>query len=725
MINVSKVELQRQVLEQPVEVFAEYTVELNFPDDHRQHVNIQYVADVENLLKTIAENVNSNHIAIEMHFDRNTSDREVNMRIENFQKFSATQVLQINISIYESCRIVIQPKPIKSENIGDGKIRHSYTNGVIEEFTLNYKGRRIFPDCKKEEGEFHIRSGKLISGYQIEINGKIEFISPKSFGYYKEELEKNEFDICDIEGKLVVIKKTYDKDHRHRIKYEITGISVEEILLKSSQRRSYGNGRSIKDVLLHKNFNENLRSFIEHILVADKSGVPKLFGLSNFAVLDVIEIGSKIIDLNPLKIIDPISGRNFIAQAANWGSAKLLNKLIELFPQEFLSIGQTVIAELLTQGHPKLLVYDVATQFIKLGGAPDTYHSLWIQVARSAKPNEMFKEQFYSLSTDQQRTLYDSAFVYNNPFICEPSDHPITADQYSINLMWINKNRMPADQEFLFGNGSSSEERELDFHNRFIKPVSKWAITNPGSYINIWVDSEMATTQAIEQSRIALENSLKGTSCGVIQFRDVRSIDVVCANPKAFCEEIPIYFRVDLLRAIAADYTLRKRETKFFVYGDIDMKPLSAKEIFDKRTVNFLNDFGFVMAKGGYLGFDNEFQILNGDNQQFMNSHRKVIIDLSVEMTLKMPKAIQEQQIYDTYPAMITHFLDADGRYGKFHSDKYDMDLNKLSISDKLSIFRYDRFETCAHRNLPLGEKKIELKNVMPMKNVRLPPSHF
>ncbi len=317
--------------------------------------------------------------------------------------------------------------------------------------------------------------------------------------------------------------------------------------------------------------------------------------------------------------------------------------------------------------------------------------------------------------------MYDAAFIYNNPFIHEPSDFPVAPDQYSINLMWINKTKMPSDQEFLFGKGSTFKERELDFQKRFIKPVAKWAKTNPGSFINIWIDSEMATPQAIEQSRIALQNALEKTTHGIIQFRDVRSIEVVNANAGAFSEKIPVYFRVDLLRAIAADYTLKKRETKFFVYGDIDMKPLSANEIFDKRTVNFLNDYGFVMAKGGHLGFENGFQILNGDHSQFIDSHRKVIIDLSIEMTLEMPNSINEQQIYDTYPAMITHLLEAQGLHGKLNFE------NDEISGDKLKLFRYDRFGTSAHFNIPLGKRKLKIKlsDIVPKKPVRLPPSHF
>jgi hypothetical protein len=380
-----KVEVE-QILERPVEAFAKYTVNLHFPDGRRQSINIHHFTDVERLLETVTENVNSSHIAMEMYFDLPTSDRAVATKMESFQKFSAAQALQFSISKYGNRTIVVQPKPIKSENVGDGKIWQIYANGIREEFVLHdrcYEGTRIFPDGKNEKGEFDRDSGKLISGYRIEIDGGIEFIRPKSFVSYKEASKKNEFEIYDVEGKLVVLEKTYSESYRS--KYAITDIPVEAILLKSTQRPSCGNGKRIKDVLLHWSFNENQRSFIEYILAADESSIPRLFGLSNFAALDVIEIGSKIAGLNPLKIIDPVSGRNFITQAAYWGSAELLNKLIELFPQEFLSIGQSVIAELLTQGHSRSLVCDVAAQFGKLGGVPDTYHSLWIQVAQGTR----------------------------------------------------------------------------------------------------------------------------------------------------------------------------------------------------------------------------------------------------------------------------------------------------------------------------------------------------
>lgn len=178
---------------------------------------------------------------------------------------------------------------------------------------------------------------------------------------------------------------------------------------------------------------------------------------------------------------------------------------------------------------------------------------------------------------------------------------------------------------------------------------------------------------------------------------------------------------MDLLRAIAADYTLRNKETEFFVYGDIDMKPCSGQQLFDKRTMGFLKDYGFVFAKGGYHGFENGFQILNGSHALFMESHRKVIIDLSLEMAAECPKDLKEQQIYDTYPAMVTYHLCLDGRYGPVVDPKY---LKKDSATDlNLSIFRYDHFFEVRNKVfLPFAKEKVKLRNIMPTKPVELPP---
>lgn len=347
----------------------------------------------------------------------------------------------------------------------------------------------------------------------------------------------------------------------------ISDKSVESLLLKACQKPTFGTGESIKKILQHKDFEMRVGQFIEIALAPDESQTPRLFGFSDKAVVDILDTG-KNRGLDLLKIVDPTSGRNFFIHVAHLGNMDLLRKLIQMFPQTFLSIGQEIIAEFLNQGHPQYDVLALAKEFEKRGGKFDIYHNLWLQIVQGNKPGEDFKQSFDSLNIQSKQALYDAAYIYNNSYIYEPSELPIKPDQYSINLMWINKEKIPDSQEFLFDNKD-------EFEKKFIEPVSKWAKAHPESVINIWVDIEMATSDAIERSKKALLNALEGTSHGKINFRDVRSLDIVRSNSEVFNEQMFIYFRADLLRAIVADDTLRKKETKFCVYGDLDMEPLS------------------------------------------------------------------------------------------------------------------------------------------------------
>lgn len=713
--------LESTRIEESIPKFSAHTAKVYFTNVPKKFL-ISNENDVESMVKEINDKIYQTHKSISVYFKGLfISDKYRKEKLECYQRaFSATN-LQFIMPVNSSF-LWVKAKPIAIEELGNGETRSTFANGITEIFIMEdngYKGTRVFPDGKKEKGQFNER-GEFYSGYRIGTDKQIEFYNPKSLVSCDSNSKNSSWEIYEVEEKLVVLENTDDD-------YIISDIPIHEVLIKASARAEskYSDGKSIGKILLHKDFENPFNQFIEFALGTNESGVPRLFGFSNAAILDILDAGSKIKAIDPLKIIDPVSKRNIFLQAANWGNTKLLNKLTALFPHALETIGQDVVAEFLLSGHSlidmdkfrsiKTSLYCDFLEKAKL----DAYHSMWLQVAKNVEPNENFKKEFALLSSEQQRSLYEAAFTYNNPFIHEPNDPAVRADQYSINLMWINESKIPTNQEFLFGKGSSTEEQQLDFQKRFIIPVAKWAKANPGSAINIWVDGKMATADAINRSYQALKKALEGALHGVVHFRDIRSMEIVNKNAEVFSKNMPVYFRVDLLRAIAADHVLRNKETKYFVYGDIDMKPLRGQQLFDKKTVTFLDDFGIVMAKGGPLGFENGFQILNGDNFQCINSHRKVIIDLSVEMALERPEAINQQQIYDTYPAMITHFLDADGRYGKFHFKK-DEDLE-----EKLNMFRFDRFGASGHHILAFEKEKIKLRDIMPRKPVRLPPSHF
>jgi len=551
------------------------------------------------------------------------------------QECAIAQALQFSVT---SCQIIIRPKLVELRDIGDGKMLRTYANGVQEEFSAmrgRHIGTRLFPDGKKEQGEFDGDCGALISGCRTQVDGSIQFVNPRALAAYLDQELDTRLDVCFVEDRLQVLELINASKHTQSWIYTRSDVAVESLFLRADDF----SGHAITAVLTHDYFEGNLGTIIEHYFESDVSGAPRFFKMRDCATTAIIKIAANTALIDPLAE-DPVCGMNLFTQAAYHAKESVLKQLIELFPQEFLIAGRDVIAELLMQrnGKHKLLmqcnkrrlINEVVSQFTKLGGELDAYHTLWSQVVRGEEPDEKFWEQFSLLDADQKQPLYDAAFTYNNPHLHEPSNTPILPHQYSINLMWINKHKLDSGKKFLLGQGCTFEQQEQLFHEGFVKPVAAWARKNPGSFINIWVDGNTAPPQVMAQSEAYLDNHLHDSAHGKIQFMDVRTIDIVRDNAKIFCDPMPLYFRVDLLRAIAADYILRERQSQFFVYGDLDMQPLSAEEIFDRKTVRLLDEYGFVMAKHDDARcFENGFQILNGEHTQFMESHREVIINLN------------------------------------------------------------------------------------------------
>jgi hypothetical protein len=704
-----------------------YKLELVFLNGKIYHLNIKDYADIESMLKIILEIDRTNPFQFQdlafIKFDRLVSNSKINEIISSFERSEYAESL-LFIADFNN-RIIIQHNPIE-EDIGDGRSRFVYGNGTTEEFILGkigYSGTRIFPDGAKEQGIFDSEKRFLRSGYRI-TDGVVSFVNPTPLTSYQKNTQIGSYLIVELEGALVVLDEWYEKSSICR--HSIVDIPVKNILLKVCEMAPYGCGSSIKNVLCHRGFEEHRQKFIEEALSPSENGAPKLFGFSSEAIIDILEEGHKLGLIHPLSLVVPTTKENIFILSAKNGFCDVLTKLIELFPDDFKVIGRDVIESFLLGGYSSRGAIQIAEKFEGLGGRLEPYHDLWFQVACQTRPDDSFKRKFSLLDSSKQSILYDAAYVYCNSFIYEPSDVAVKADEYSLNFMWVNEKKMSEDQDFLLGDGDTPIKRKIDFERRFVDPISIWAKENPGSPINIWFDGEMINSGAIDRSYSALRSVLDPTSYRKINFRDVRSVEVVRSLPKVFSEEVSVYFRVDLLRAIVADYTLSEKETKYFVYGDLDVKPVSRQALFDKRTVNFLNEYGFVLAKNNKIGFENCFQIINGENQQLMDSHRKVIISLNIEMAIQKPRSIQEQQVYDTYFAMMAHFLDNDGRYEpvdfSLQGDKRE---GKDSLLERYERFRHDRFRPFDVDGVCFTKQKIKVRKIMPTKPVRVPPSHF
>ena len=77
--------------------------------------------------------------------------------------------------------------------------------------------------------------------------------------------------------------------------------------------------------------------------------------------------------------------------------------------------------------------------------------------------------------------------------------------------------------------------------------------------------------------------------------------------------ELPVYFKVDLIRLIILLQLVKKNPNQYAIYADFDTKPLSQKEIFTINTIKVLEKYGLVLPEGQLQEYENSFHILAGE----------------------------------------------------------------------------------------------------------------
>ena len=542
--------------------------------------------------------------------------------IQQFKESNKSTNLQFCIAKYLHSTIVIQPKPFQEIEVEEKIYRYfsDETIEIINKFDngkTSYYGTRIFNDGMEEHGLFEIESGKLLSGYKITQNvtdkrksQTPEFVSPDFLAEY-ENLKVVEYD-----ERLVIVKKTTTKDT-----YVIDDtFSIEDFLVKISQQR-YVREKAITDILFHKSFTDRQSIFIDWAFSLNDSKDPVIFNLSAETIIAVLKAKVNLSKDN-LSIIE-----NLFTKATKDENCYLFLALAQLYPDTLSRIVQKVVATLLNEGKYVFLTKKEIAELIQTKKDNlDDFHSMWLQVLdEKFQPDEIFIKKIAKLTPDQHKTLYQTAYICNNPYLHESPEDPVLPDQYSINLMWINESPTFYNQELLL--------EDKAFRQTLAFSVLNWVKKNPGSVITIWYDGKMASKKVIENSKKELSHLFENKQLPPeVQFNDVRLIPIVSNNEQVFAQKMNIFFRVDLLKTIIADYVLQNDKQQYFVYCDLDMPPISNPELFDKKTLEDLNTHGYVLAKTSRVsGFENGFMIANKNNKTFISNHKESIINPNLD----------------------------------------------------------------------------------------------
>ncbi len=304
-------------------------------------------------------------------------------------------------------------------------------------------------------------------------------------------------------------------------------------------------------------------------------------------------------------------------------------------------------------------------------------------------------------------------------------DYP---QQYSINLMWINR-QLQKDQRYVYPSGG-------DDGKKFLNTIVAWAQKNPTSIIHIWFDSSTTTQEAVKNTQEAFnrEAAKFGKDVAKLELRDIRDLTVVRNNQDVFSSDIPVYLRADLLRAVLAEEILQQDKHFYFVYADFDVKPLSKTELFDTKTLENLKKYHFVMAhENNTLGFENSFQIFTYD-ENLLKAANIMLIEANLmrarsflkqlkggegshsvfsnPKTLKLYAAGHQENIFYSYPLMYAYWAQLQNIESLFlpHSDRpFDpkCDANKLDEIARVIMVRSSARDYVSR--FPLPTKRVSI----------------
>ncbi|MCA0370501.1 MAG: hypothetical protein LCH26_05300, partial [Proteobacteria bacterium] len=198
---------------------------------------------------------------------------------------------------------------------------------------------------------------------------------------------------------------------------------------------------------------------------------------------------------------------------------------------------------------------------------------------------------------------------------------------FSINITWVN-NRFDPDQRYIF---PCRDEEELK--GQYLDCVVTWAQKNPGPNcsVNIWYDGALLNTRAVDNTKVFLAAHYETAPLTQISYRNFRDIPLVSENAHAFEETVPVYFRADLLRVVAALHDLKTEQTSCFIFANCNFPPLGTEALFDRETCELLSCFGHLFSNKGLAGYENCFIMMTRDCPEMVLALERGVVQYSIE----------------------------------------------------------------------------------------------
>lgn len=182
---------------------------------------------------------------------------------------------------------------------------------------------------------------------------------------------------------------------------------------------------------------------------------------------------------------------------------------------------------------------------------------------------------------------------------------------YSINLMWINRTLDPSMHYI------TPHQSEEELVRELVEKAKKWKASNPEAAVTIWYDSLFVTQEALKNTKTVIVKKARDDINYDIQLKDIREIPLVSSNSDSFSDQIPIYTRVDLMKLILCLHNLEANGNDAVIFADLIVGDLrrqqdrmNKQELFNEQIMERLRKIGMQQIADSDTNENQFFQFI-------------------------------------------------------------------------------------------------------------------
>ncbi len=248
------------------------------------------------------------------------------------------------------------------------------------------------------------------------------------------------------------------------------------------------------------------------------------------------------------------------------------------------------------------------------------------------------------------------------PEICFSRNPEFDEIEFSINLAWINKEINNNKYVFPPQDRSGVNIRLA---------ILGWLKQNSQTELNFWYDSNFVSSAQIEQTINLFDKINKDIECDkCLKLMDYSSLDIYKNNKDFLTTKAPVFWKADMFRVLASVAMLEEYispdgsldRSRYFIYADTDVTPMSKESIFDPSTLQSLEKYSFVLQEpaNGDLVPENSFFIMSNHQIRMHGSIKRILSDLLVKGAESKSQISPEEAFYELFYI----FIDFEGKLG-------------------------------------------------------------